>query len=44
MRYLEQTFTLPAGGTKLTQTEWEIRVGLRHPDGSLVQPKRPKKK
>ena len=40
MRYLEQTFTLPAGGSKLTQTEWEIRVGLRNPDGKLVQPKK----
>ena len=41
MRYLEQTFTLPTSTGKLTQTDWEIAVGLRNPDGSLVQPKHP---
>lgn len=41
MKYLEKTFSVPVGAGKMTQTEYEIRVGLRNPDGSL---KRPKKK
>lgn len=44
MRYLEQSFTVPVSTGKMTQTDYEIAVGLRNPDGSLVQPKRPKKK
>lgn len=44
MRYLERTFTLPAAPARISQYEYEIRVGLRNPDGKLVQPKRPKKK
>ena len=39
MRYTEKTFTLPVSSPKVTQTDWEIAVGLRNPDGSLVQPK-----
>jgi hypothetical protein len=43
MKYQQPTFTLPTVNIsrKMTQTEYEIRVGLRNPDGSL---KRPKKK
>jgi len=44
MRYIQPTFTLPVSTGKLTQTDWEIAVGLRNPDGTLVQPRRPKKK
>jgi len=38
MRYIQPTFTLPTSTGKLTQTDWEIAVGLRNPDGTLVQP------
>jgi len=44
MRYIQPTFTLPVSTGKLTQTDWEIAVGLRNPDGTLRQPRRPKKK
>ena len=44
MKYQQPTFTLPTSSGKLTQTDWEIAVGLRNPDGTLVQPRRPKKK
>ena len=36
MRYIQPTFTLPTSTGKLTQTDWEIAVGLRNPDGTLV--------
>ena len=39
MRYLEQTFTFPVSTGRLTQTDYEIRVGLRNPDGSLRVPR-----
>jgi hypothetical protein len=44
MQYVNKTFTLPVNLKRMTQTEYEIRVGLRHPDGSLVQPKTTKRK
>lgn len=40
MRYLDKTFTLPAAPPRISQTEYEIRVGIRNPDGSLRQPKK----
>ena len=43
MKYQQPTFTLPTSTGKLTQTDWEIAVGLRNPDGTLVQPKKPKR-
>lgn len=36
MRYQSKVFTLPTSSGKMTQTDYEIRVGLRHPDGRLV--------
>ena len=41
MRYIQPTFTLPVSTGKLTQTDWEIAVGLRNPDGTLVGAKPP---
>ncbi len=41
MQYVKPTFTLPVSNKKISQTDYEIAVGLRNPDGSL---KRPKKK
>jgi hypothetical protein len=43
VRYTEQTFTLPVTTRKMTHTDYEIAVGLRRPDGKLVQPKTKKK-
>jgi hypothetical protein len=43
MKYVEKSFTLPTTSKRMTQTEYEIAVGLRHPDGRLVQPKRSKR-
>lgn len=40
MKYQQPTFTLPTTNRKMTQTEYEIAVGLRNADGSLVQPKK----
>lgn len=40
MLYQKQTFTLPTTSRKMTQTDYEIRVGLRNPDGSLRRPKK----
>jgi hypothetical protein len=39
MHYQNKTFTLPACSKRMSQTDYEIAVGLRHPDGRLVQPK-----
>jgi hypothetical protein len=39
MQYVNKTFTLPTTTKRMTQTDYEIAVGLRHPDGTLVQPK-----
>jgi hypothetical protein len=39
MQYLNKKFSLPACIKRMTQTDYEIAVGLRHPDGTLVQPK-----
>lgn len=39
MQYVNKSFTLPTTNRKMTQTDYEIAVGLRHPDGSLVQTK-----
>jgi hypothetical protein len=39
MQYLNKKFSLPACIKRMTQTDYEIAVGLRHPDGRLVQPK-----
>jgi hypothetical protein len=39
VKYQEKTFTLPTTSKRMTQTDYEIAVGLRHPDGTLVQPK-----
>lgn len=39
MKYQNPTFTLPTVNKSMTQTDYEIAVGLRNPDGSLVQPK-----
>jgi hypothetical protein len=38
MQYVNKTFTLPTTSKRMTQTDYEIAVGLRHPDGTLVQP------
>jgi len=38
MQYLNKTFTLPTTSKRMTQTDYEIAVGLRNPDGTLVQP------
>jgi len=40
MQYLNKTFTLPTTSRKMTQTDYEIAVGLRNPDGSLRRPKK----
>jgi hypothetical protein len=39
MQYQNKKFTLPACSKRMTQTDYEIAVGLRKPDGTLVQPK-----
>jgi hypothetical protein len=39
VKYQQPTFTLPTVNKTMTQTDYEIAVGLRNPDGSLVQPK-----
>lgn len=44
MQYVNKTFTLPTVNKKMTQTEYEIAVGLRTPDGKLVQPKKKREK
>jgi hypothetical protein len=41
MLYEKPTWSCPTTNRPMSQTEYEIRVGLRNPDGSL---KRPKKK
>ena len=40
MKYENKRFTLPVNTRKMTQTDYEIAVGLRTKDGKLVQPKR----
>lgn len=42
MLYQKQTFTLPTSTKRMTQEEYEIRVGLRNPDGSLKRPAKKK--
>lgn len=39
MQYVNKTFTLPTTNRKMSQTDYEIAVGLRHPDGRLRQQK-----
>jgi hypothetical protein len=39
MQYFNERFTLPVTTKRMSQTDYEIAVGLRHPDGTLVQPK-----
>ena len=39
MQYLNKTFTMATTTKRMTQREYEIAVGLRNPDGTLVQPK-----
>lgn len=38
MQYVNKTFTLPTTNRRMTQTDYEIAVGIRNPDGSLVTP------
>jgi hypothetical protein len=40
LQYVNKTFTLPTTAKKMTQTDYEIAVGLRNPDGSLRRPKK----
>lgn len=40
MKYLQPTFSLPATTKPMSRIDYEIAVGLRTPDGKLVQPKR----
>ena len=40
MLYQKPSFTLPSTTKKMTQREYEIAVGLRSPDGRLIQPKK----
>lgn len=39
MQYLKPSFSGPVSNGKISQTDYEIAVGIRHPDGILVQPK-----
>ena len=38
MQYERKKFTLPVNTKRMTQTDYEIAVGLRRPDGKLIQP------
>jgi hypothetical protein len=40
VKYQQPTFTLPTVNKRMTQTEYEIAVGLRNSDGSLRRPKK----
>ena len=44
MLYQKPSFTLPTTDKKISQTDYEIAVGLRNPDGTLVIPKKRKRK
>lgn len=37
MKYQQPTFTLPTTTRKMTQTDYEIAVGLRRPNGRWVR-------
>jgi hypothetical protein len=43
MKYLQRSFSLPASNGKMTQTEYEIAVGIRNADGSLKDAQKCKK-
>jgi hypothetical protein len=42
MKYQQPTFTLPTTNRKMNQTDWEIAMGLRSPDGKVRKRRRRK--
>jgi len=44
LKYQQPSFTLATTTKRMSQTDWEIAMGLRNLDGTLKRPKRPKKK